>query len=170
MSATLWLRVKAFSLDYMWILAYLGVVVIFSMIIVPSIQELFAGSLVIAQLVGFSIVTLPVSLYFIISDSSIGKQSFGKKKVGIQVVDDKGLPLTFLHATFRTILKFLPWELSHYLVYRLVDIGDGAVPLRYYIIGGMIYGLMITYIVTPIFTKKKRSLYDIIARTHVVKV
>ncbi|WP_419962687.1 hypothetical protein [Psychrobacillus sp. BM2] len=75
-----------------------------------------------------------------------------------------------VHAICRTILKFLPWELSHYLVYRLIYIGDAEVPLNYYIIGGIIYALMFAYILTSMFTKRKKSLYDIVVKTNVVKV
>ena len=37
------------------------------------------------------------------------------------------------------MLKLLPWELSHYLVYRLMNIED--VPLHDYVIGSLIYML-----------------------------
>ncbi len=115
-------------------------------------------------------VTFPVSLYFIISDSSIGKQSFGKRKVGIRVVGYNGQELSIFHLTFRTMLKFLPWELSHFLVYRLVYIGNNEVPFSYYLVGGLIYALMFSYILSAIFTKKRQSLYDIVAKTQVLKI
>lgn len=114
-------------------------------------------------------VTFPISLYFIISDSKMGGQSFGKQKTGIRVVGKNGDALSLLHATFRTILKFLTWELSHFLFYRLIYIGDGEVPIIYYLIGGLIYTLMFAYILTTIFTKQKQSLYDLLAKTQVVK-
>lgn len=73
------------------------------------------------------------------------------------------------HAILRTMLKFLPWELSHFLMYRLVNIGDQDVPVLYYAIGALIYGLIFAYILTAIFTKNKQSLYDLLAGTYVVK-
>lgn len=164
------LRFKAFMIDYMLILVYLVVIFLLNGLIFPSLQGFFTGSLVVAQFTGFLMVTLPVSIYFIISDSVIGGQSVGKKKMGIQVVDKNGDPLSVIQITFRTVLKFLPWELSHYLVYRLVYLGDGEVPFNYYLIGGLIYVLIFTYILTAIFTKKKQSLYDIIVKTQVIKV
>ncbi|MER2169413.1 RDD family protein [Paenisporosarcina quisquiliarum] len=170
MNATFIMRFKAFMLDYLLIFAYLVVLAIFNILIFPSVQSLFNGSLVLAQFTGFLMVTLPVSLYFIISDSVIGRQSFGKRRMGIKVVNERNETLPILRAIFRTILKFLPWELSHYLVYRLVYLGDGEVPLNYYIIGGIIYALMFAYILTALFTKRKRSLYDIVGRTQVIKV
>jgi len=157
-------------LDYLLIFTYLIVLAIFNIFLVPSVQSLFAGSLVVAQFTGFLMVTLPVSIYFIISDSVMGKQSFGKKKMGIQVVNERHEAIKVHHAIGRTLLKFLPWELSHYLVYRLVYLGDSEVSLNYYIIGGIIYALMFAYILTALFTKRKKSLYDMVIRTQVIKV
>ncbi|TDL32690.1 RDD family protein [Jeotgalibacillus sp. S-D1] len=170
MNAGIVLRFKAFMIDYLFILAYLIGLFLVNLLLFPSLKELFNGSLIKAQFSGFLLVTLPVSLYFIISDSVIGGQSFGKKKTGIRVVDDKGAALSVLHGAFRTILKFLPWELSHYLVYRLIYTAGGEVPLNYYLIGGLVYALMFAYILTAIFTKKKRSLYDLVAKTQVIRV
>ncbi|TSB46534.1 RDD family protein [Alkalicoccobacillus porphyridii] len=162
-------RLKAFILDYILIFLYLVLLAIINVFLFPSLQNLFSGSLIIAQLTGFLMVTLPVSIYFIVSDSKIVGQSFGKKKIGIRVVGPNGKPASVLRSTCRIILKFLPWELSHFLVYRLAYIGDGAVPVAYYLIGGLIYLLMFIYIGTAIFTKKKQSLYDQLTKTFVVK-
>ncbi|WP_338472868.1 RDD family protein [Niallia sp. XMNu-256] len=170
MNASFLLRFKAFIIDYILILVYLTGLFVISVFLFPSIQRFFTGSLIVAQFTGFLLVTFPVSLYFIISDSYVGEQSFGKRKANIRVVGTNGEPLSMVHLTFRTILKFLPWELSHFLVYRLIYIGDGGVPFSHYLLGVLIYGLIFTYILTAIFTKKKQSFYDIVAKTHVVKV
>ncbi|MGI2328300.1 RDD family protein [Planococcus sp. YIM B11945] len=168
-SASFFLRFKAFLLDYILIFAYLALLLIVNLFIFPSLQRFFTGSLVVAQFAGFLMVTLPVSLYFIFSDSRLSGQSFGKTKMGIRVIDQDSKPLSVMHAAFRTLLKFLPWELSHFLVYRLVEIGEGQVPIRFYFLGGLIYLLMVAYIVPAIFTKKHQSLYDLITNTYVIK-
>jgi len=168
-SAGVVLRLKAFMVDYIFIFMYL-VLLFVNVLLFPSLQNFFNSSLAVAQFAGFLMVTLPVSLYFIASDSALFGQSFGKRKMGIQVVDRKGEPLSIWRSVFRTFLKFLPWELSHYLVYRLVYLGEEPVPLSYSIIGGLIYALMLAYVLTALFTKKKRSLYDLAAATAVVKV
>lgn len=166
--ATFPIRCKAFLIDYLFILAYLAVLFVLHVLLFPSLQELFNGSLLVAQFVGFLMVTLPVLVYFIISDSLLGGQSFGKRKMRIKVVTENGDRLSLPHAIYRTFLKFLPWELSHYLVYRLVNVDDMSV--LYYTIGGLIYVLLFSYILTAIFSKKKQSVYDIIAKTQVIKV
>lgn len=167
-NASFLLRCKAFLIDYILIVAYLISLAAVSLFLLPSVQGWFAGSLVTAQLAGFATVTLPVSAYFVVSDSA-GRQSFGKKRAGIRVVGENGERPSVSRIIFRTALKFLPWELSHFLVYRLANLGD-TVPLYCYWIGGLVYGLIIAYAATAIFTRKKRSLYDLLAGTQVIRV
>jgi uncharacterized RDD family membrane protein YckC len=167
-NATFLLRFKAFMFDYILIFAYLSLLVVVNIFIFPSLQSWFNSSLYIAQFAGFLMVTLPISLYFIICDSVIGKQSYGKRKVGIKVVTNQGDSPSVILSIVRVGLKFLPWELSHFLVYRLASIGDTGVPLVYTSIGAIIYILMFAYILTAIFTSKKQSIYDLITKTQVI--
>ena len=85
----------------------------------------------------------------------------------------KWLPIKVNHhlsyvSIVRVALKFLPWELSHFLTYRLASIGNTEVPLLYTSIGAIIYILMFAYILTAIFTSKKQSIYDLITKTQVI--
>ncbi|WP_394121921.1 RDD family protein [Planococcus donghaensis] len=169
MYAGFWLRLKAFAVDYLLILGYLLLVMIVSLFLIPSLQQLFQVSLPIAQLTGFLLVTFPVSLYFIITDSRIGKGSFGKRKMRIRVVDANNCSISVSRSIFRTALKFLPWELSHFMAYRMIYLGDGDVHLLDYLVGGLIYTLILLYILMTVLTKNKQSLYDRLAKTHVGK-
>lgn len=170
MAAGVWLRLRAFLLDYVWIFLYLGFVLLLSTVLLPEVQGLFTGRLAIAQLAGFLLVTLPVSLYFAIGDSKRFKGTFGKRKMRIQVVESLGNPVGFLRSFGRVALKFLPWELSHFLVYRLIYLGHGAVPLQLMIIGGLVYALMFVYVLSAFFSKEKRSVYDVLSGTRVIRV
>ena len=170
MDAGFLLRFKAFLIDYLLLLGYGVLLLVFNVFLFPQSQNLFTGSLWLAQFTGFVMVTLPVSIYFIISDSLFNGQSFGKRKMGIRTIGENGSALSLGRAVFRVALKFFPWELSHFLVYRLTALGEMEAPVSYYLIGGIIYALIILYIATAIFTKKKQSLYDIIAKTQVVKI
>ena len=128
-NATFLLRFKAFMFDYILIFVYLSLLVVVNVFILPSLQSWFIGSLYIAQFAGFLMVTLPISLYFIIFDSVLGKQSYGKRKVGIKVVTNQGESPSVILSIVRVALKFLPWELSDFLTYRLASIGNTEVPL-----------------------------------------
>jgi uncharacterized RDD family membrane protein YckC len=168
--ATFLHRLKAFSIDYILILAYLGLLFVTVQYVVPSVQQLFTQSLAVAQLAGFLLVTVPVSIYFIVCDSTVRKQSVGKKVSGIQVVNRHGRPLSVRQAVVRTFLKFVPWEMSHFLVYRLVLAGEQEMPVYVYAVAVFIYGLIFAYILTCAFSKRKQSVYDMLADTYVVKV
>ncbi|WJH36107.1 RDD family protein [Paenibacillus sp. CC-CFT747] len=72
-------RLAAFLYDYAGIVLYLGLLTLISLFVYPDVQKLFSRSPVWSQLSGFLLVTLPVCLYYIISDSRLAGQSFGKK-------------------------------------------------------------------------------------------
>ena len=164
------IRSKAFTWDYLCIFIYLFFVFLLSMVLIPRLQNFFNGPVDIAQLTGFLLVTFPISLYFAVADSNIFNGTFGKKRAGIQVVDVQGKPVVLLRSLFRIILKFLPWELSHFLIYRLMHLGEDQFPLHLMLIGGLIYFLMFAYILTAIFSKEKRSLYDRLSGTKVIRI
>ena len=65
-----------------------------------------------------------------------------------------GESLSIMQAVFRTMLKFSPWELSHYLVYRLVYL-EGDVPFQYTLIGGIVYAVMLVLYFNSDFYKKE---------------
>lgn len=168
-TAGTWIRLKAFTLDYLWIFLYLCLVVLLTMVAAPGIQDYFNGSVWVAQFAGFLLVTLPVSLYFAIGDSVLFQGTYGKRKMGIQVVDVHGQPTGVLRSAVRVIFKFLPWELSHFLVYRLAGLGEGEFPLYLMLIGSLVYLLIFVYILTAIFSKENRSLYDRLSGTKVIR-
>ncbi|MGH2319478.1 hypothetical protein ACRC6Q_17190 [Planococcus sp. SE5232] len=83
MYAGFWLRLKAFAVDYLLIFGYLLLVMIVSLFLIPSLEELFQASRPIAQLTGFLLVTFPVSLYFILTKN---KQSLYDRLAKSQMV------------------------------------------------------------------------------------
>lgn len=87
----------------------------------------------------------------------------------ICVVDANNRPISIYQATRRTALKFLPWELSHFMPYRMIYLGDTEVQSTAYLVGGLVYALIFMYIFMAISTKNKQSLYDRLAKTYVVK-
>lgn len=168
-SAGIWIRLKAFTLDYFWIFLYLCLVLLLTVVAAPGIQDYFNGPVGTAQLAGFLLVTLPVSLYFAIGDSTLFKGTYGKRKMRIQVVDVHAQPTGILRSAVRVIFKFLPWELSHFLVYRLVSLGENEFPVFLMLIGSLVYLLIFIYILTAIFSKENRSLYDRLSGTKVIR-
>ncbi len=168
-AAGIWIRLKAFLWDYLWIGLYLMLLALVTVFAVPDIQGLFQGSLLMAQLAGFLLVTMPVSLYFAVFDSRHFRGSFGKRKMKIQVAGSNGKTVGLMRSAVRTALKFTPWELSHFLVYRLVENGEKSIPAIWMWVGAGIYGLLFLYILSALLSKEKRALYDWLSGTKVIK-
>lgn len=91
------------------------------------------------------------------------------RKFRIRVADGNHQAISACRAILWTALKFLPWELSHFMAYRMIYLGDGNALLMDYVIGGLVYTMILLYILMTIFTKNKQSLYDRLAKIYVVK-
>jgi uncharacterized RDD family membrane protein YckC len=71
--AGLWLRVLAFALDYLIITAYLILLVTVSVVVnnaFPAVPATLFANPVSSQITGYLLVTLPVTLYFALFESS----------------------------------------------------------------------------------------------------
>ncbi|MUK89238.1 RDD family protein [Ornithinibacillus sp. L9] len=168
-NASLKTRLFAFLLDYLLIILY-GVLVIgtVSVFFRPLMTSLFTESVVTAQLTGFLMMTLPVSLYFIIGECSKRQGTWGKQKVGIRVVDRQGNRIGFVRSVLRTGVKFLPWELAHFGVYRLMlptILSDSTV----LIILTSVNVAILIYVLMPLTNPSRKSVYDFVAGTEVVR-
>ena len=69
----------------------------------------------VAQLVGFIAVTLPFTLYFALTEASAKQGSVGKRVFGLQVETMTGKRLSMGSALLRSAIKFLPWEIGHFV-------------------------------------------------------
>src|SRR5690625_4152239 len=114
-------RIYAFLLDYLVITVY-GIFVVgtISFVFRPYIEPLFSSSPVTAELTGFFMITLPVSLYFILCECSKWQGTLGKRKMDIRVVDGFGQRIGIGRSAVRTVIKFLPWEVAHFGIWRLM--------------------------------------------------
>ncbi|WHY70136.1 RDD family protein [Fictibacillus enclensis] len=160
------LRLKAFLWDYVFILAYLLVVFGFSFIAHPLLLPLFGESPSSAEITGFLLITLPVSLYFALSEGFQFHATWGKRKMGIIVTDRKGQLAGLGRSVFRTALKFAPWELAHFTIWHMILPSKySEVFISFLLITD--YVLMFVYSISPFLNKKKRTLYDCLAGTEV---
>ncbi len=169
--AGFWQRAKAFALDYIIILFYLAALTLLSLLInsLFSVNEWLFSDRIRAQLTGFFLITLPVALYFSFGESSVQQATWGKKRVGLIVTDTNRARISFWRSLARTLLKFIPWELSHTLIWQIsfsrqansALINYGFI-LVYVLIGLNIAGLLMT--------KKHQTLYDLLAKTYVTKM
>jgi uncharacterized RDD family membrane protein YckC len=81
-----------------------------------------------AQGIGLLMMTMPVTLYFAICESSAMRGSLGKRILGLVVSRETGDRLPFGSALLRNGVKFVPWEFGHTVAQQAVFSGDGGLP------------------------------------------
>jgi uncharacterized RDD family membrane protein YckC len=168
--AGFWVRAGAFALDYMVILGYLIGVALLSLLLNTLFdvnQWLFADR-IRAQFVAFLLVTLPVTLYFAVLESSVPQATWGKQRLKLKVADRNGNRISFWRALGRTLLKFLPWEISHTLIWQIYfSPQTDSVWINYGFV--LVYLLIGLNIISFKVTKTHQTLYDLLTNTYVVE-
>ena len=167
--AGFWIRTKAFALDYFVVLAYMIFLAAIFLLVGQASSfflQLFATR-ISAQPSGFLLLTLPISLYFAISESSIRRGTWGKQRMNLAVVNQLGNRISIPGSFTRTLLKFIPWELSHTLVWEIYFHPDTeSVFINYGFV--LVYVLLGLNLASLAFSRSHRTLYDFIAGTFVV--
>jgi uncharacterized RDD family membrane protein YckC len=128
---------------------------------------LLFGSALSGQAAGFLTLTLPVSLYFILSESSPRQATWGKRKRGLKVVDPQGERLTVSRSIARTVLKFVPWELAHTCIWQISFAPQEPSPL---ITAGfvLVWLLVGANAASLLVSRKRQTIYDWLAGTFVI--
>ena len=169
--AGFWQRAKAFALDYVIILLYLAAITLLLLLVNSwiGINECFFAERVRAQVSAFILVTLPVTLYFALSESSARQASWGKQRLRLKVIDSDGNRIGIRRSLARTWLKFIPWELSHTLIWDInfqTNINASFINIGFV----MVYGLIGLNLASLLLSKTHQTLYDFIAGTRVEKL
>src|SRR5690625_998525 len=161
-------RIYAFLLDWLVITVY-GIFVVgtISFVFRPYIEPLFSSSPATAELTGFFMITLPVSLYFILCECSKWQGTLGKRKMGIRVVDRFGQRIGIVRSVVRTVIKFLPWEVAHFGIWQLI-LPSTLSEMTVLIILNAVNLAILVYLLIPLTNKRKKNIYDWSAGTMVI--
>ena len=169
--AGFWQRAGAFGLDYVIILLYLAVIALLFLLINSffDLNEWAFSGRVRAQTSAFLIVTLPVTLYFAFSEASRRQASWGKQRMGLIVTDNDGNRIGIGRSLGRTLLKFIPWELSHTLIWEIYfQTNVNAILINMGFI--LVYVLIGLNIASLVLSRTHQTLYDFLAGTRVEKL
>ena len=168
--AGFWARVSAFAFDYLPIALYLSLMVALGFTVntvFPDISGRLFATPLSSQVTGFLTITLPVTLYFALSESSSWMATWGKRRKGLKVVQAHGRGLSRLRAFGRTALKFVPWELAHTCIWQVRFATQEPSPLI--TLGfGLVWLLVGANAVTLIVSKSNQAIYDQLVGTYVV--
>ena len=165
-------RFKAFAFDYLIIILYSALLFGISL----SISKIFHLDInnvdpLTGELTGFITLTLPVILYFTLSENSSHAATIGKRKFQLYVAEKNKRKAGFIKLLVRNCIKFLPWELAHFFIYRLIYFTSAEEQVPGYILTGLIISqaLALIYLLFLLFTKNNRSIYELISGTMVMK-
>lgn len=168
------IRLKAFALDYLIVLAYIIILAGINygfILFYGGLDKIFPifTSLIVKDAFAFLTLILPVILYFSLYESSCHQATWGKRKVGLKVVNADGGRLTYPQALIRTGIKFIPWQIAHTSIYQIQGIVSGteATPINY---SGfvLVYALVGIYILSAVISKRHRTPYDWVVGSYVV--
>ncbi|MGH2495713.1 MAG: RDD family protein [Ktedonobacteraceae bacterium] len=174
--ANVWQRIVAFLLDYLIIAAYLVILVIIGVglgfgPLRSAFQAMFANPN-ISEFSAFLLLVLPVILYFALFECSSWQATWGKRKRGLRVIDARGNRLSLPRSFVRSLLKFVPWELTHACLWRIPGWPLAPATPSPIIIAGLVlvWVLVAAYLVSMFVSKKHQAFYDWIAGTYVIVV
>lgn len=111
-------------------------------------------------------VSLPSWTYFVLFESSHWQSTPGKRLLGLQVVDRSGARLGLGRAIARTLVKVIPWEVTHLSLLFPTPIYDSdAADVR----PGLILAnvLLVLYLIVLLVTRGERTIHDLVAKTRI---
>ncbi len=175
-SAGFWPRAAAFGLDYLVICAYIAFLVLATWLAsLTGISKAFTGvftSLVLFDLFAFCTLTLPVILYFTLSECSEQQGTWGKRIMHLRVTDLEGERIGLARSLARSALKFLPWQIAHTSLFHIpgwpLDVQE--IPTGPVIGFGIVWFLALSYLFLLAFDKLHRTPYDWLSGTMVERI
>ena len=169
------LRSLAFLLDYIFIALYLVVLIIVSTSLgfgpLGSVfLKLFADPNS-SEIAAFLLLVLPVILFFALFECSSWQATWGKRKMGLLVTTIHGKRLSLAQSLLRSLLKFVPWELTHACLWRIPGWPLAPKDFPPLIVVGLVLVWVIVgvYVLSLFISKTHQTLYDLLAGAYVVK-
>ena len=120
-------RLLAFFVDWLVIAAWGGALFGAVVLINAGIPSR-PSSPWLSQAIGFVAMTLPVLLYFALTESASAQATLGKRALHLHVVRSDGEQLQLSTSLLRSAVKFAPWELGHTVANQAVYAGASGVP------------------------------------------
>jgi uncharacterized RDD family membrane protein YckC len=160
-------RVLAFFVDYAIIIMYALLLFLASTLLKNHFNvDLNFGSPIKNQLLSFFLLTLPVFLYFYLSEKGIHKATLGKRFLKLKIASKTNEKE---HLFLRNLLKFLPWEIAHIGVYHIVFYNNLQEETPIWVWCTLIIPqvIVLMYFLSVILSKENRSVYDVISNTEV---
>lgn len=163
-------RLAAVALDYLVISAYMVILVLLALLagtLAPWLADALFANAVVGELTGFVVLTLPVTLYFALSEASAAGATWGKRRMRLRVLTDDGRQLSLGRSLLRSAVKFMPWELAHASIWQFRFAAGDASQLLPTVGLAVTWLLVAITILSVLLDRRRRALHDRVARTVV---
>ncbi len=170
-AASPWRRIAAYFVDYfVFILPLLGLLSLGAWALRSFDISLFSYTAWLNHGIAILILTVPVVLYFALSEASRFQATVGKRLMKLSVVDTTGQRATLKQTVLRAVVKFLPWEFFHTIIWHWEGWPSNPAPPTNLQIVAMTAGwLVMGWFVVSLFVGSRRTPYDWAAGTFVVR-
>lgn len=166
-------RVGAYLIDVVVIYVYIGVLFGASTALnaVWPLHEAMDASYGLRHAISFGTLTLPVVLYFVHMEHSRHRGTFGKRRLGLEVVAAHGGPAPLHSLAIRNAVKFLPWEMAHTWIHLHPGyLLSGPDSIADWMFGAVLpVGLMVVWVLLIFVRRDGRSVYELVSRTQVLR-
>lgn len=115
----------------------------------------------------FAVASIPFWLYYSLLESSVRQATFGMRLFSLQVTDTDGKRISFGRALLRTVIKLLPFEINHLVMFLPTPIWYDPNP-GFRIGFVIVNALIVLYFATMFLNSRKQSVHDLVAQTVVV--
>ena len=171
-----WPRAGAFILDYVLILAYLGGLALAGLFLslgpFGDAWAVLVSTPARRDILAFLTTVFPVTAYFVWSERSAAGATWGKRKLGLRVVDSQSGRISSVQALIRSVVKFTPWQIAHTALLHIpgfpMDPQDP--PTSSVLMLGIMWLLVTVYVIGLTQVGGRRTLYDRFSSTQVIKV
>jgi uncharacterized RDD family membrane protein YckC len=167
-------RVIAFGLDYLVIAAYGvalgGAAFVIGLTPLGPILSERVNSPLAGHAVSFATLTIPVLLYFALTEASVHRATWGKRRLGLEVTAMSGEGLDLGRSVIRAAVKFLPWELSHAALWRIEGWPTAPAPPSMPVLVVLtVVWLLVLWWFGALFVGSGRPPYDRLAGSRVMR-
>lgn len=164
MNTLLFKRPIAYSIDFMimWCACILPQLIVY--LILDGVPFKYVSQPYQVYLWVLFTVSLPIWLYFITQEMSSRQSTIGKRFMHLRVTDKAGLRIGKKKSFVRTLVKLLPWEITHVSLLPIYFAEDPHLNIGLYVANGLI----VIYLIYFITQKGTTAIHDIVSGTKVI--
>ena len=159
-AASPWRRIAAYLVDYfVFIVPLLGLLGLGAWALKRSFDiSLFSYPVWLNHGIAILMLTVPVVLYFALSEASRFQATVGKRLMKLSVVDTTGQRARLRQTVLRAVVKFLPWEFFHTIIWHWEGWpSNPAPPTNFQIVAISAVWLVMGWFVSSLFAGSRRT-------------